>query len=600
MDTVYNKITVNGKTLIDISSDTVDAEHLMQGYTAHDSSGVQITGTATEGSGTALIVDTTDSHGGIIREITTDTEVRLQGRKTVTPTSQTQIITADTGYDGIVEVEVERVTGLANVYQDENGVLVLDSEGTDWQRPSEWMPYANGWNDDDFDGCYFVYDLIDNKSSLSFPQYYSIYARTNTGQFTVEEGYVDESGVFSVEETYNKNSGTRVGAFLPIWDGATPNERYYVVKITPSTGTLTHVGFTYLEDSIWQTKYEGASINQGGQGGFTALTQPCIEIYGRLPNYTSANYENRFRNYFLRHVNLIDMTSLTDMRSFFNGNISLEKIDGMETWDTSSVTNMSSLFSDCCDPYLSGIENWDVSNVTDFSYMFYGGKLNIYNLKKWDASSATKIHFMFQKTMARKIILPKNLDGTEYQDDMFRECFYLEDIDFNGSKINLNSYTFGGCYLLDLDLTSSSITRNDSSDAVFRSLYSTFLDNKKIKVIDMRGKDTSEITTLRFFAHGCYSLESVNFTGCDLSAVTDTNTNQFTNCPLLVELKGFVHYQSFNISHSGLMPAENLVEVLTNLPTVGSAKTITLGSTNKKKLTAEQIAIATEKGWTVA
>ena len=52
MSTIYNKITVNGKTLMDISSDTVDAEHLMQGYTAHDASGNKIVGTAS-GSGAA-------------------------------------------------------------------------------------------------------------------------------------------------------------------------------------------------------------------------------------------------------------------------------------------------------------------------------------------------------------------------------------------------------------------------------------------------------------------------------------------------------------------------------------------------------------------
>lgn len=40
--------------------------------------------------------------------------------------------------------------------------------------------------------------------------------------------------------------------------------------------------------------------------------------------------------------------------------------------------------------------------------------------------------------------------------------------------------------------------------------------------------------------------------------------------------------------------------MLNALPTVTSTKTITIGTINIRKLTAEQIAIATNKGWTVA
>lgn len=39
-----NKVIYGGDTLIDISSDTVDASHLLSGYTAHDKSGAPITG----------------------------------------------------------------------------------------------------------------------------------------------------------------------------------------------------------------------------------------------------------------------------------------------------------------------------------------------------------------------------------------------------------------------------------------------------------------------------------------------------------------------------------------------------------------------------
>lgn len=478
----------------------------------------------------------------------------------------------------------------------EDDIEIKDESSGGSQRPSEWMPYANGWDDESFDGCYFVYDLIDNKSTLPHSQYYSIYARTSTGQFTVECGYVDENGDFTVEETYSQNSATRAGDFLPIWDGVTPNERYYVVKITPSTGGLTFVGFTWLENSIWGTKYDDAFLSQGSNSAFT---QPCIEIYGRLPNYTSSNYENRFRNYNLKHVNLIDMISLTSMNSMFRGNFNLKRIDGMRTWDTSSVTDMFYTFYDTDCTNLDDIKNWDVKKVTTFNSMFAYTKSLVLDLGNWEASSISNIAFMFRGCKATKIVLPKYLTGDETQSDLFRECYCLKEIDFNGSKVRLNSYTFNSCSSLVLDTTSSSIiTSTETSKTT--NMNDEFLSNRSIKIIDMRNKDTSAVTTMIDFANNCYSLQSVDFTGCDLSAVTNTNGNQFANCISLIELKGYVPYQSFNISTSTLMPAENLVEVLTNLPTVSSSKTITIGSRNKAKLTAEQIAIATEKGWTVA
>lgn len=40
----YNKVVYNGNTLIDITSDTVDQNNLLSGYTAHKNDGTQITG----------------------------------------------------------------------------------------------------------------------------------------------------------------------------------------------------------------------------------------------------------------------------------------------------------------------------------------------------------------------------------------------------------------------------------------------------------------------------------------------------------------------------------------------------------------------------
>lgn len=42
-----NKVIVNGQVKMDLTSDTVDAAHLLSGYTAHDKSGAPIEGTCT-------------------------------------------------------------------------------------------------------------------------------------------------------------------------------------------------------------------------------------------------------------------------------------------------------------------------------------------------------------------------------------------------------------------------------------------------------------------------------------------------------------------------------------------------------------------------
>lgn len=66
-----NKVTVNGSTILDLTSDTVDAAHLLSGYTAHDASGAPITGIATSGGGAVtqdqdgyLVLDDEGGGGG--------------------------------------------------------------------------------------------------------------------------------------------------------------------------------------------------------------------------------------------------------------------------------------------------------------------------------------------------------------------------------------------------------------------------------------------------------------------------------------------------------------------------------------------------------
>ena len=57
-NTYKNKVVYNGTTLIDLTADTVTADTLMQGYTAHAADGSTIVGTVPNGDNLGYGVST--------------------------------------------------------------------------------------------------------------------------------------------------------------------------------------------------------------------------------------------------------------------------------------------------------------------------------------------------------------------------------------------------------------------------------------------------------------------------------------------------------------------------------------------------------------
>lgn len=87
MPTIYNKVTANGTTLIDLSQDTVaSASHIRQGYVGHLNDGTQVTG----------------SYSG--------SSPSLQTKTNIDPTESSQTIEADSGYDGLDSVQINAIS----------------------------------------------------------------------------------------------------------------------------------------------------------------------------------------------------------------------------------------------------------------------------------------------------------------------------------------------------------------------------------------------------------------------------------------------------------------------------------------------------------
>ena len=100
--------------------------------------------------------------------------------------------------------------------------------------------------------------------------------------------------------------------------------------------------------------------------------------------------------------------------------------------------------------------------------------------------------------------------------------------------------------------------------------------------------------------YGCYNLYDLDFSGLDTSAVAaNTNLTMFQDCDNLTNLKVGKITVSFRFNNCAKLSHDSLMNVINALEPTDTTLTLTIGSTNIAKLTAEELAIATEKGWTV-
>ena len=109
--------------------------------------------------------------------------------------------------------------------------------------------------------------------------------------------------------------------------------------------------------------------------------------------------------------------------------------------------------------------------------------------------------------------------------------------------------------------------------------------------------NTSKVTDMGSMFYDCSRLTTVP--QLDTSKVTNMYI-MFKNCSKLESILMYGMKVNFDISASTLFTREALVTILNNLATITSTKTLTMGLTNLAKLTEEDKAIATNKGWTLA
>ena len=108
-------------------------------------------------------------------------------------------------------------------------------------------------------------------------------------------------------------------------------------------------------------------------------------------------------------VSNFNTSKVTTLKWMFSGDskigdMQLERIIGLDKFDTSNVTDMNAMFQRCSSLTSLDIRNFDTSQVTDMSYMFYGttNLKPIYVGENW--KTATTTDYMFGGTALTKSV----------------------------------------------------------------------------------------------------------------------------------------------------------------------------------------------------
>lgn len=137
------------------------------------------------------------------------------------------------------------------------------------------------------------------------------------------------------------------------------------------------------------------------------------------------------------------------------------------------------------------------------------------------------------------------------------------------------------------------IQPNDTSEVIIMDYM--FAHNTKLTTIPQF--NTSKVKSIDSMFTFCEHLTTIP--ALDVSNVIDASY-MFNKCYKLKSILMTGMKVNFDISASTQFEESDLVTILNNLATVTTTQTLKMGSTNLAKLTEEEKAIATNKGWTLA
>ena len=318
-------------------------------------------------------------------------------------------------------------------------------------------------------------------------------------------------------------------------------------------------------------------------------------------------------NHELKYVNISNwnVSNVTDMSFMFNGCYELKSVGNLCKWNVSSVTTFKQMFSNCSNlTYIGDLSNWNAPKCTNAEFMFGGDK----QVDKMRFTSLT-LNNLFKNGIVENI------------HSMFQRCHDLESVgnldDWNTSNVTNMNRAFFQCRQLK---SIGNLSKWDTSNVT--DMYAMFegccsLDN----IGNLNDWNTSNVTDMSYMFNYVYNEYDDN--GNAMNKETYKKNLGINNIPTTISIPSIpknckisemfrrqkfiedVVYcgkisQSFTTKYDvaiqdnmSSLTRESIVKIINALDPENPGM-LTLCEPNYEKLTDEDKAIATSKGWTIA
>ena len=229
-------------------------------------------------------------------------------------------------------------------------------------------------------------------------------------------------------------------------------------------------------------------------------------------------------------VSKFNTSNVTNMQYMFSDCTNLTSLD-LSSFDTHNVTNMAGMFNNCSITSLN-LSNFDTSKVTTMVNMFLNCKATNIDVSSFDTSNVTTMQNMFNTCRATSLDLSSfNTSNVTTMREMFNNCSAttLDLSNFNTSKVTNMYRMFGWCKASEIDVSNFDISN------VTYPMEGMFRECVNLVKLDASSFTKSKTNSVELMFGRCSSIEEIDLSNFEVNEGVNIN-QMFYNCPSLEKL----------------------------------------------------------------